>query len=385
MFRSRGRALAQYHVGMDSTDATPWGRWLLLPVLALPLIAWTTTLPGCAEPCLDDGLGQKFCPPADTEAATGDTIAGDGDGDGDSAESNEAGETEGCPLLDVILVPQTPTLVLLVDQSLSMEEDFGGDTRWNVITNVLIAPNTGIVPQFAAAIRLGLTLYSSIDGNTTGMECPMLVEVAPELDNAAMIETQMSMAAPLGETPTGESLDVVWQQLDALDVPGRKFIVLATDGEPDTCAEPNPQNGQDESLAAAQAAYAAGIETFVISVGAEVSEAHLQDMANAGQGVQPGDPDAAFYLALDQGALVAAFEDILAGVRSCQLDLMSSLTAEDAAICSVEVNGTIVPLDDPNGWQLNSPTEVELLGSACDALQTGTSSVQMECACGVGS
>jgi hypothetical protein len=368
---------------MDSTDAAPSrGRWLLLPVLALPVIAWTTTLPGCAEPCLDDGLGQVFCPGVDTEAATGDTVAGDGDGD--TAETNDSNDTEGCPLLDVILVPQTPTMVLLVDQSGSMTEDFGGDTRWNVITNVLIDPNTGIVPQFAAAMRLGLTLYTSMDGNTTGMECPMLTEVAPALDNAGPIEATMSMAVPVLDTPTGESLEAVWQDLDALDVPGRKYILLATDGEPDTCAVPNPSEGQPEAVAAAQAAFAAGIETFVISVGADVSQAHLQDMANAGQGVQPGDPDAQFYLALDQAALVDAFGDILAGVRSCQLDLDAPLTDADAASCSVEVNGTVVPLGDPNGWQLNTPTEVELLGTACDALQTGTSSVQMECACGVG-
>lgn len=368
---------------MDSTDATPWGRWLLVPALALPVIAWTTTLPGCAEPCLDDGLGQKFCPEMETEAATGDTLAGDGDGD--TNETNDGNETEGCPLLDVILVPQTPTMVLLVDQSFSMEEILSDDqTRWQVITNVLIDPDTGIVPQFAAAIRLGLTLYTSIDGNTTGMECPMLTEVAPALDNAAAIESVMSMSAPLGETPTGESIDAVWQQLEVLDVPGRKYIVLATDGEPDTCAVPNPQEGQPESLAATQAAFAAGIETFVISVGADVSQAHLQDLANAGQGAQPGDPDVPFYLALDQAALVDAFSDILAGVRSCQLDLDTPLTDADAANCSVEVNGTVVPLGDANGWQLNNPNEVELLGSACDALQTGTSSVQMECACGVG-
>jgi hypothetical protein len=362
---------------MDSTDARPSGRWLVLPALALPLIAWASALPACADPCVDDGLGQKYCPENDTEAASGGTVSGDGD----TAEGND---TESCPLLDVILIPQTPTLVLLVDQSGSMDQDFGGDTRWNVITDVLIDPNNGIVPQFAGAIRFGLTLYTSIEGDTMGGECPMLTEVDPALDNFPPIETTMSMAVPVQDTPTGESLDVVWQKLDTVDVPGRKYIVLATDGEPDTCAVPNPQMGQVESVAAAEAAYAAGIETFVISVGDEVSEAHLQDMANAGKGVQPGDPDAPFYLALDQAALVSAFEDILAGVRSCQLDLMTPLTAEDAANCSVEVNGELVPLDGPDGWQLNDPTEVELLGAACDALQAGTSSVQMECSCEVG-
>jgi hypothetical protein len=369
---------------MDSTDSTPWGRWLLLPVLALPIIAWTTTLPGCADPCLDDGLGQKFCPELDTEAATQGETLGDGDGDpGDGdGDTSENADTEDCPLLDVILVPQTPTLMLVVDQSGSMDQAFGNGTRWTVITDVLINPMTGIVQQFASEMRLGLTLYSWDD--TGGLECPTLTEVPPALDNAAPIEMTMANALPLAQTPTGESLEIIWPQLDAFPEPGRKFIVLATDGEPDTCAVPDPQMGQPESLAAVNAAYAAGIETFIISVGDEVSEMHLQEMANAGQGVQMGDPNAEFYLALDPAALTDAFQDILAGVRSCQLDLDTPLTAEDAATCSVEVNGTVVPLGDPNGWQLNTPTEVELLGTACDALQTGTSSVQMECSCGVG-
>jgi hypothetical protein len=359
---------------MDSSSRS-FGPWLLLPAVAVPMLVWAT-LPGCAEPCIDDGLGQTYCPVNETEAATGDTGPGDGDGD---PTGTEVGETEGCALLDVILIPQTPTLMLLVDQSGSMNDDFGGDTRWNVITDVLINPQTGIVPQFDDSIRLGLTLYTSVDVDT----CPMLIEVDPAIGNAAAIDTTMSTAVPIQETPTGESLDVVWQKLDALDVPGRKYIVLATDGEPDTCADPDA-NGQAESVAAATAAYAAGIETFVISVGDDVSAAHLQDMANAGQGVQAGDPDAEFYLALDQAALLDAFDEILAGVRSCQLDLMTPLTAADAMACTVEVNGDAVGFEDPNGWQLNGSNEMELLGTACDALQQGTSSVQMECSCDVG-
>jgi hypothetical protein len=270
--------------------------------------------------------------------------------------------------------------VLLVDQSGSMTGDFGGATRWDVVTDVLIDPDAGIVPQFAGNIRFGLTLYTSMMGDAGG-ECPMLIEVDPALNNAPAIDSTLSMAGPLGDTPTGESLDIVWQKLDVLDVPGQKFIVLATDGEPDTCAVPNPSEGQPESVAAAQGAFNAGIKTFIISVGADVSNAHLQDLANAGQGVQPGDPDAEFYLALDQAALVTAFDEILASVRSCQLDLDTPLTAEDAANCTLQINGEPVGLDDPNGWMLNDPTEVELLGSACDTLQTGAASVQMDCSC----
>src|SRR5690606_38128424 len=123
--------------------------------------------------------GQKYCPLKDTEAATG-TETGPGDGDGDPT-TDENGETEGCALLDVILIPQTPTLVLLVDQSGSMTEDFGGDTRWDVITDVLINQQTGIVPQFDDSIRFGMTLYTSVNGDLDGMECPMLIEVDPAI------------------------------------------------------------------------------------------------------------------------------------------------------------------------------------------------------------
>ena len=309
---------------MDSSSRT-FGRWLLVPALGVPLVAGLG-LHGCAQPCLDDGLGQTYCPPAaETVAATGDET-GPGDGDGDPTGA-EASDTEGCALLDVILIPQTPTLVFLVDQSGSMNEDFGGDTRWNVITDVLINPQTGIVPQYQDGIRLGMTLYTSVSGNTMGGECPILIEVDPAISNFPAIESTMSMAQPVQDTPTGESLDVVWQKLDALDKPGRKYIVLATDGEPDTCANPDSSPGaQAESVAAADAAFAAGIETFIISVGSDVSAAHLQDMANAGQGVQPGDPDVPYYQALDQVALDQAFDEILASVRSCQLDL------DDAAV-----------------------------------------------------
>ncbi|KIG16060.1 hypothetical protein DB30_04932 [Enhygromyxa salina] len=364
----------------DSTDRSA-GPWLLLPVLALPLLAWATALPGCAEPCLDDGLGQMFCPESETEVATGDTTAGDTTEAGTTeADTAEAGDTEACAVLDVILIPQTPTLVLLVDQSLSMAQDFQGDTRWDVVRNVLTDPNNGIVPQFEGNIRFGLALYTSDTGDMNA-PCPILTEVNPALNNFAEIDATLGMNAPLGDTPTGESLDAVWQTLDALDVPGKKFIVLATDGEPDTCAEPNPNNGQPQSVAAAQAAFGAGIQTYIISVGDQVSDAHLQDMANAGQGVGPGDPDAEFYKSLDPDALATAFDQILASVRSCRLDLDNPLTAEDTANCTLLVNGDPVGLDDPNGWALTDPTEVELLGSACDTLQAGTSSVQMECTC----
>jgi hypothetical protein len=52
-----------------------------------------------------------------------------------------------------------------------------------------------------------------------------------------------------------------------------------------------------------------------------------------------------------------------------------------ADTCVLNVNGSAVPIDDPNGWQPTGPSEIELLGSACDAIQEAEATVEMVCQC----
>jgi nitric oxide reductase activation protein len=68
-----------------------------------------------------------------------------------------------------------------------------------------------------------------------------------------------------------EALD--W--LDTDDTPGPRYLVLITDGEPDTCSEPDPQNGQEQALQAAQEAHQRGIEMYVVGVSSDVGVSHL--------------------------------------------------------------------------------------------------------------
>ena len=150
--RPAGGGLAQYHRPMDCPARLRRGfpRPTLLALVPLTALGLTA----CAVPCIDDGLGQQFCPVTETETA-GDTTPGTDTAD-DGTEVGDDGPD--CPLLSVILIPQTPTMVLLVDQSGSMDADFGGATRWEVIRDVLVADGTGIVSQFAGGIRFGLSL-----------------------------------------------------------------------------------------------------------------------------------------------------------------------------------------------------------------------------------
>ena len=97
----------------------------------------------------------------------------------------------------------------------------------------------------------------------------------------------------------------------------------------------------------------------------------LASAAGKGVGWMPGDPNAPFYVPSDQDAMVTAFEEIINGARSCVLTLDTAILPGQADQGTVTVNGMEIPFDDPNGWQVNSATEIELLGAACDAIQEG--------------
>lgn len=298
-------------------------------------------------------------------------------------ETETESDTEFCVDEGVNFGQSIPTVVLLIDQSGSMTANFNGQTRWDAVDDALFDPQNGVVTQLESVIRFGLSLYTSVNGFENGGMCPLMEEVPPMLDNAMAMKALYDANDPIEDTPTGEAIDVVVPPLvNALD-DGPAVIVLATDGEPDTCDVPDPQTGQAVSVEAAANAYAAGIPVYIISVGNDVSDAHLQDMANAGAGVGPNDPDAPFYKADNQVALLDAFDQIINGVRDCKLALDGQLTEGEEDTCTVNINGQPAPYNDPDGWQVNDPSEIELVGQACDSIQEGDVEIEIKCPCGV--
>lgn len=274
-----------------------------------------------------------------------------------------------CVDVQVQVDPIIPTLVLLVDQSGSMTEDFGGEERWDAVYETLMDPANGVVASLESSVRFGFTLYTSNDGFAGG-ECPMLTTVEPALDNHMAIDDVFAASNPGDETPTGESLAAVAQQLADFQADGPKGIVLATDGEPDTCAEPNPQNGQQESLDAAAQAFDLGLTTYVISVGDDVGAEHLQELANVGVGKDPNDPmPAPYYQALDAQQLIDAFEEIIGNFVSCELLIDGEVDLAQACDGTVLLDG--VPLECGTDYELPDQSTLLLLGSACATLQDG--------------
>jgi von Willebrand factor type A domain len=312
--------------------------------------------------------------PAGSGAGTGTGTAGAGFGDSGGITLPDAGQNTGsnkpqvCARSDVVAGRVTPTVILIIDQSSSMHDSIGSGTRWNVLRDFLLKSD-GLIKSLQDKMRFGIAMYSA--RSDMQANCPMVTQVAPALGNFAAIETAYRAAEPIEDTPTGDAIDSVVASLPkpAPDAPRDPVIfVLATDGEPDRCEELDPQNGQAEAIDAVTRAYGMNIETFVIGVGNELSMKHAQDVANAGVGVKPGEPNAPYWTAMDDASLKTALTDIISAQVSCDVQLKGRVDG-DPCTGKVRLSGKDLVCKDPNGWELADPTHVRLLGESCKSFQ----------------
>jgi hypothetical protein len=333
--------------------------------------------------------------------------------DGQDAGSDAAVDAGVCDDQSIQTYEAVPTVLLLVDTSKSMFDERA--KLWDPLFNALMDPTTGVVAKLQGKVRFGFTSYKSVTRPANVTECPVLINTELKIDNYETIKAAYTMAGITPttdykwETPTGASVAAVAKTLAAFkpDPPGPKFILLVTDGDPDTCAVRDPQCGQDDSIKAVQDAYAAGIGTFVVGIGdilassdtsMRVGKDHLQDLANAGTGqpvtpnsleysyqqcvtggltatyaVAPQVPGTAPYYTVSsadgttaQTQLAAAILASLEQARSCTFNMDAQVNG-DASLGTLTFNGNVLPFGDPNGWSLGADLiSVSLNGSACD-------------------
>ena len=343
------------------------------------------------------------------------------------------GDDEVCIDVEVDFTPQIPNVVLLIDQSASMTDDDtafrskveaavlageyvpwdcpdsdnrrGADEtwRWNVVRNVLLHPETGIVKPLEEKVRFGMATYSSDNGFGNDPEAPRVCPMLSEVDIAfgthqAMLDA-FQCSDVINDTPTRESLTAIAEKLAAADLEGPKIIVLATDGEPDTCdcddwemrngaacvaeseymGEIYPAGQYEQILVALEAQRIhdeLGITIEVINVGDDSLTAHLDSVAASGGALSGMSIDGT-----SPGALIDAFETIIDGVRSCVIELDGKIATGEEDSGTVTLNGEELELDGPDGWVVNSPSEIELVGAACDAIKSGDHDIDVKFPC----
>lgn len=355
-----------------------------------------------------------------------------------SQNVNEGGAPPICDSLTVSTEPLMPTVEILVDNSSSMFEP-QDDPAWDYLYTALMDPVNGVVKPLESKVRFG---FASYKGSTTASTeadpaCAEITSVDFGLDNHAAIDAVYSslgaewMPGIKWETPTGHAISRVAETLAAYnaDPPGPKYILLVTDGNPNTCAMLDPQCGQDLSIKAVQDAHALGIGTFAVGIGDLVTnpnngceaqwgrcgDDHLQDLANAGLGLPVADPPesykyqgctagmdggagvvqatyasatgatpgaAPYFTATDAAELQTAILGLLNNVVSCTLD-MNAIVTGNPTLGVVTVNGNPVPINDANGWILEPNNyQVTLQGTACETFKTvENSEVNVEFPC----
>ncbi|WP_438024183.1 vWA domain-containing protein [Sorangium sp. So ce233] len=328
---------------------------------------------------------------------------GPGDTGASSGDTGTTGAGESCASLSVGFERAVPNVLLLVDRSGSMrdllegedEDDPDAIQRWTAVRSALVNPASGLVPSLQSKVNFGLTMYTTPPERDFGESCPYLIEVPIAPDNYDAI-AQAYQPEEMGEddggrTPTGQAIEAVIPRLSSLDpagFPGPKVLVLATDGEPNSCEGRGggqgsgvDERGRAASVQAVQHAFESGVVVYVISVGDEVGVEHLHELANAGQGMPLDDPTPRYFPANDVSQLESAFETIIGNVvRDCVFTLDGQVQGDGSA-GTVLIDGTAVVIDDPNGWRLNSPTEVEFLGAACETVKSGEHQISITFPC----
>jgi hypothetical protein len=271
-------------------------------------------------------------------------------------------------------------VLILLDKSTTMMHDFNdndcsltpnpctGPSKWDAITDA--------IKQVAAAtdttVAWGLKFFP--DDPVCGANGRVDVDVGP--NNAAAIAAAIDRTTPLGATPTRAIVTTGGSYLRSRNDSNPKYILLATDGEPNcTVGFLNATDPDDPAAEQAVLNVAgSGIPVFVIGVG-NVSTAQdaLNVLAtNGGQAQLPDAMGRVYYPTDDPAAIIPVLSAISLHVASCNLALVSVPPAPDNI--DVLADGRLVLQDTSHtdGWDYGPGlTSIVLYGSTCEMYMSG--------------
>jgi hypothetical protein len=341
------------------------GRWLLLGISGALVLA-ACQCGNTAELGGNDG-GDG------TDGATGDDAGEDGGG-------SEDGGDGGCGsvVLQGSLIPGN--VVVVFDQSLSMNQAFGdAGPKYKVARDALVAA----VMPIQNELNLGAIFQPT--GAEDGGVCPPVAPLSqdppqiPLMDGGAFLTAWSDHFMPpwklLLGTPLGAALDQANSALMS-PPPGKTAVVVMTDGEPN-CGE-----SLSSILLPVQEMATRGIPTFVVGLPGASGAKVLMDIADAGG-------TGNYLLPADELALQNELSQIASNsLDQCTIQLTPPPPDPTQVHLVVTSTGTgntyqISPDAGGGGWELthNDQTAVLLGGTCALAEDGGFSKIEFDYGC----
>ena len=328
-----------------------------------------------------DSDGAVFRPDAAIEYIIADT----GTESGPSVDAN-------CGNQPFTVIAPPPDLLIVLDRSGSMNEDAmgescgnggcGANSKWSLMTAAL----NEVVGMTETTVNWGLKFFASAGGGSSSCNVNAMAEVPVGPMNAAAIAAAIAGTGPGSSTPTRAAVTQAGAYLQTVMTQSKKFILLATDGEP-TCGMGGGSGGDGPAaITAVQATAALGFPVFVIGIAADTAAGDtLNQMAAMGGVPRMGTPQ--YYSVSSSADLVAALGAIQTVVNGmCTYPLGTPGDNADPTKVTVTVDGNPSQKDDPNGWSYDpGMTSITFKGDTCTQLMAGTlRSVQVLFGCKVG-
>jgi hypothetical protein len=283
-----------------------------------------------------------------------------------------------------------PDILIVQDRSLSMTNNVsdkpcdggtgmngncGSMSKWSLV----IAAIDQVVQATETSTNWGLFFF----GNER-MTCA--VTTTPAVPVAAMNYTAIDQAFTstvfngAAGTPTQGVIKNSVAYLQSLTDTNPKYLLLATDGEPNCATTSMTTLNMDDATGAEQAvsdALTAGFPTFVIGIGdtGMGSTTTLNQMAINGGKPQMGGTTS-YYQVNDTATLVSVLQTIVGSVASCTFNLgppPNDFTSNK----SIDVfgDGTKIQKDPTNtdGWKYvgTGNDQIQVYGPTCDKIMSG--------------
>jgi len=329
--------------------------------------------------------------------ATGSGGAAITSGSGGSVGSGTGGDVgitqppPTCGQTNVSVMPQPPDILIVQDRSLSMTDDSSGrpcaggtasgngncgaTSKWAQV----LAAIDQVVMRTQTTVNWGLMFLGDED-TVCGAAATPVVPITSQTSYAP-IQSALAGVQFTGQigTPTTGVINNAVTYMQSLTDANPKYLLLATDGEPN-CARGSANNNDDTGAeTAVAAAKAAGFPTFVVGI-ATTSDAAatnaLNTMAVNGGEAQTG-AATQYYAVTDTADLLDVLTKILTSAMSCTIPLTGvGGDLDKVAVSAKDASGQtiVIPEDSTNGWSYTdaSKTAIVLNGDACHGLQSIT-------------